>query len=1117
MIKLSKNGIKTLNKQYRSVLLKCLAINAGVFMMTVPAMATEITEDTVFSADYEGAIYNSSDMGGQGSLYFSDELVISDGKNTANEHIIVGPIHDFENGNNIKITGGETTFIGRSLDSSSGTIEISGGVLNFNHSDDIENDDLMLWAAKDIIISGGTINLNGEDASIDTIYDWTDADGNPYPAPENPGNINISGGTINMNVASQIASEGAINISGGTINLKNDSDIHSINEINIIGGTLNLMNGSHILLEENNGDINISGNAKISSNGIKAQNYEDNQVSSIENKGTGDINISGNAEISLTGTYDTPNEENDMWADMFARNGNINVKENAVLNLTNSDVDASKDVNISGGTINLLSQASIFGKNVNITGGSININQPNLDVEDLWASRIYSSENIAISGGEININNGGLYAPNINISGGKIDMNNGIIVPATGAYDNPSLFKMTGGEINMTESYLGSSMSENNSETEGTIGRSELLGGTINIKSGKNIFLMDNPNVKNTINIAAGAELSVYNHYSDADKIDDIIFSGKSSLQLNEGAMINLAGNLSANIDGDDRGLIVFENSNAVIDGNVESPSITFNASHSLSKAITGSIGGLDKLTIAKGTLTFDKEPVDTITTVKVANGATLDIGLNTLHSTGDKEDGEGVYFNDNSTLKFTVTSADTHGQIKANYVNISENGTTLNMTFNGAAIEKDSSITIQLFDQSEDEEGVEIEGKFANLASNTRYKFTDEGNGYYKVSNVASASDVVEEAGGNANNTATAEAWDNLDTSATSNASTVAVANKLAELSNNATTDDGKKAYIDALTALAPETAPMTQQVSTETANQIFGAVGTRLSGGSVAANSQGMSSGDANGYEGAVWAQTMYNKSKLDDTKKSKGFDADTAGTVIGLEKYFNEDVKAGIGYAYSKSDIDGFMRDTDVKTHTAIAYGEYKPNNWFVNGIVTYGWSDYNEKKNVAGIGVNADYDVETLALQAMTGYDIYSCQTGVTVTPEAGLRYVHIKNKAYTDTADEHIKNSDSDILTGVLGARLNKTYAINYNTLLKPEFTAAMTYDLANDDTKSVVTLVNGSSYAVSGKALNRFGVELGAGLTAEVNNNVELFLGYEGKFREDYQDHTGLINAKYKF
>ena len=37
-------------------------------------------------------------------------------------------------------------------------------------------------------------------------------------------------------------------------------------------------------------------------------------------------------------------------------------------------------------------------------------------------------------------------------------------------------------------------------------------------------------------------------------------------------------------------------------------------------------------------------------------------------------------------------------------------------------------------------------------------------------------------------------------------------------------------------------------------------------------------------------------------------------------------------------------------------------------------------------------------------------------------------------------------------------------------------------------------------------------------------NNLQLFkdkiefsLGYEGKFRDNYEDHTGLLNAKYKF
>ena len=206
---------------------------------------------------------------------------------------------------------------------------------------------------------------------------------------------------------------------------------------------------------------------------------------------------------------------------------------------------------------------------------------------------------------------------------------------------------------------------------------------------------------------------------------------------------------------------------------------------------------------------------------------------------------------------------------------------------------------------------------------------------------------------------------------------------------------------------------------------------------------------------------------------------------------------------------------MRSTDVDTHTAIVYGEYKPSNWYVNGIATYGWSDYEEKKSVAGVGVKADYDVETFGLQAMTGYDMQV--NGFGFTPEAGLRYVHIKQDAYKDSADQKVSGNDSDILTGVIGAKVSRNFELSNGMNIKPEARIAATYDLFNDDVNSVVTLANGSAYAVEGEALDRFGMEFGAGVTAEVNDNVELSLGYEGKFREDYQDHTGLINAKYKF
>ncbi len=478
-----------------------------------------------------------------------------------------------------------------------------------------------------------------------------------------------------------------------------------------------------------------------------------------------------------------------------------------------------------------------------------------------------------------------------------------------------------------------------------------------------------------------------------------------------------------------------------------------------------------------------DLNDIHNIGNITVSGDLSLDGGISGAGTTT---------FTEGSSL--TVNTGTT--QISNNVVN---QGATLNLKFDNGYTGEYALVT----------NGGSLDEEF-EIAENNLYNIISSSNGTYDVSKKSTA-EITAATGANTNQASVISA-------VTSGNSSNAVFNKAAEGINNLLQSSDKadvQAGLNAVTALAPEVAPMVQQTQSETATQVFGAVGTRLSGGSISTGGEGMSSGDSIFKRGAMWVQGMFNKSKLDDTSKAKGFEADSNGVAFGAEKYINDDVKAGIGYAYTKADIDGFMRSTDVDTHTAIVYGEYKPSNWYVNGIATYGWSDYSEDKNVAGVGVKADYDVETFGLQAMTGYDMQVKGSGF--TPEAGLRYVHIKQDAYKDSADQRVSANDSDILTGVIGAKVSKNFELSNGMNIKPEARIAATYDLMNDDVKSVVTLANGSAYSVDGEALDRFGMEFGAGVTAEVNNNVELSLGYEGKFREDYQDHTGLLNAKYKF
>ena len=754
------------------------------------------------------------------------------------------------------------------------------------------------------------------------------------------------------------------------------------------------------------------------------------------------------------------------------------------------------------GTDNIMDDKGIFGNGIKISGGSIILNNSGLTDDGTdkvnQDGRIYPASSIDISGGTIVMNSTGTGSSWLDSHGHieykKDENGNFIYVDEEGnrVTDEQYQEAINKGEAIATDPIKIEGSREGGEITLSGTGKIIVNGGAAKITEnfqGINVWDAKDINIKDggTLEITSGSNLVTV--------ITPEIME-KSTINLTDTGTINLAGGLLANVEGN--GNLNVKSSNALVDGDISGSNLTFETDHSLSKLVSGTIGDLASLNVNKGTLTYDA-PTGKIGNLNVAGG--LDIGTNAINATN-------VDFKDNSNLALRVAATGNYGKINADKIGIG-NETTIKITLDNGVVGSEGE-TFKFLNSGN------IDGEFTNkIAENGRYNIVQNKDGSFNVTQKdTTASDVVAEAGGTTSNAATAEAWESISDSSNVSEQAKNVSDILYTLSQE-TSAAGQKAYVDALTAVAPEVAPMVQKTQTETANQVFGAVSTRLTGGSISTGSEGMSSGDNIFERAAIWVQGMFNKSKLDDTSKAKGFDADSTGVAFGAEKFVTDDTKVGIGYAYTNTDIDGFMRSTDVDTHTAILYGEYKPSNWYVNGIATYGWSDYSEDKSIAGVGVKADYDVETFGLQAMTGYDMNV--NGLGFTPEVGLRYVHIKQDAYKDSADQKVSGNDSDILTGVIGAKVNKTFALDNGMLIKPEARIAATYDMINDDVNSVVTLANGSAYAVEGEALDRFGMEFGAGITAEVNDNVEFSLGYEGKFRQDYQDHTGLINAKYKF
>lgn len=463
-------------------------------------------------------------------------------------------------------------------------------------------------------------------------------------------------------------------------------------------------------------------------------------------------------------------------------------------------------------------------------------------------------------------------------------------------------------------------------------------------------------------------------------------------------------------------------------------------------------------------------------------DNAGIDIGSNELKADGD------ITFKNNSNLFLTVQNETQYGKLTA--TNITNNGGKMTVTVASNAFGSSDEITVDILNASGKLEEGDFNAPIA--ADNNFFEIKYDTDGSYTITKKGDPTPTPTPGG---ETMGIAEAWQKAGFTS---AGAEEVYQHLQHVSS----------LKDAYTALAPTEAPVIQTALIQIQNQIIGAVSSQLTGGLSSPVSEGKSAGDGILNKVRSWVKLLVNHAKY---SAHNGFSSDVQGVSMGVDKLIHEDFRLGLGYAYTNGDIDGFWRSSDLTSHTAILYGEYKPSNWYVNGIATYGWADYEEKKNLQGLLVRSKYDVDSFGLQVMTGYDF-----GI-YTPEIGLRYARFKRDGYRDTADQYVSSDTSDILTAIMGVKFEKQFTTCGGTRWKPEARLAATYDLITDEDNALVTLNNGTAYEAKGEHLKRFGVEFGAGVNIEVNDKVDVSFGYEGHFRKDYQDHTGMVSAIYKF
>lgn len=284
------------------------------------------------------------------------------------------------------------------------------------------------------------------------------------------------------------------------------------------------------------------------------------------------------------------------------------------------------------------------------------------------------------------------------------------------------------------------------------------------------------------------------------------------------------------------------------------------------------------------------------------------------------------------------------------------------------------------------------------------------------------------------------------------------------------------------------------------------------------------GVNSGDALVDTGA-WVKVLDGNTDQSARGGVAGFDADSQGIVIGADGKIDTQTTIGFAYGHVKTDVDSDTGNkTDVTSHMFTAYGAWEDGPMSVIGSLSYGISDNESTRYVAGERAKADYDSKTLSADVIGGYKI-ELDDKFSVQPQLGARYTRVKIDSFTEKGTAAALSTGSqnievfDIGAGFqFGADLSdfKPFGADLGNL-KPSARVMAYRDLARDSAQTTSAFVlGGNTFVTNGADATKWTYEAGLGLDWS-KDNYTVSMNYDYARKADFNADTLALTFRWDF
>ncbi|TCJ17138.1 autotransporter domain-containing protein [Parasulfuritortus cantonensis] len=280
--------------------------------------------------------------------------------------------------------------------------------------------------------------------------------------------------------------------------------------------------------------------------------------------------------------------------------------------------------------------------------------------------------------------------------------------------------------------------------------------------------------------------------------------------------------------------------------------------------------------------------------------------------------------------------------------------------------------------------------------------------------------------------------------------------------------------------------------------------------------ASLRGLLAGAPAAPERGLWVKVFGSHAEIDATADAYGADSDTRGFLLGGDRRFDGDLRAGLAVGYAGSDVDSTGSRLDMDSYQLAAYLSWTPADYYLDASVGYGWHAADSRRSVV-VGsyaetASADYDGNSLALGVEAGR-LYKWGRNGTVAPFVGLGYNRFERDGFTEhgggQADLAVAGSTDESVRSSLGLQFGYAYRSDGGTGVWSSLRAAWLHEFA--DTASRVTAGFAAApdltFSVAGPALDRDRLQVSADVKLALSRRDWLSFAYTGEFAGSDHGH----------